>query len=270
MLAEKLDNALYLHAFSIKQLFKHNTICMKTKTYTHLLFAFCGILAVLPGTIGAQSASFSQYYTTRMHLNPALAGEQPGTAVTMAYREQWTNVPGGLRTVFASFEQRCKGVPDAIGLSVLNNTEGEGFLNTAEVNAHYARLIPFEGRKARAELRLGMRVGWGNKRIDWPRLVFSDQLHPVLGQILPQSPGAVPILQSKSYFSNGIGATLHLNLKKEKKLAGSWDFRLQICFVQTNRFNNWAPCSPPDIQSMPMSQSRFRAKALGATRCYSP
>jgi type IX secretion system PorP/SprF family membrane protein len=198
---------------------------MKAKPYSFTSFVFVGILVCLSANITAQSASFSQFLTTRMYLNPALTGLEPGVAGTVAYREQWTNVPGGLRTVFAGFDARCGQSFDGVGVTFLSNTEGEGFLKTTEINAQYARIIPLTGYsnkrgKVLFDLHLGVRVGWGNKRIDWPRLVFSDQLHPVLGQILPQSPGAVPILQSKSYFNNGLGACVRFStgVKRSKKV----------------------------------------------------
>jgi type IX secretion system PorP/SprF family membrane protein len=207
------------------------------------IWALTVALSTLGGILHAQSVSFSQFYASRMYLNPAFTGIEQGTSANVAYREQWGKVPGRLRTVFAAVDMGCG--YDGLGVSFFSNSEGEGFLNTTEVSAYYGRTVPMKisgrrrrlsGGRANFNLHLGARVGWANKRVDWPRLIFSDQLHPVLGVVAAQSPGAVPILQSHSYFDHAFGIAVRFDVagkfrkKEEQKIRGQFGFAVSNPF----------------------------------------
>ncbi len=220
-------------------------------------WAWVVVCTALSGALQAQSASFSQFYASRMYLNPAFTGIEQGTSVNVAYREQWGRVPGRLRTVFAAVDMGCG--YDGLGVSFFSNSEGEGFLNTTEVSAYYGRTIPMKlsgrrtrlsGSRANVNLHLGARVGWANKRVDWPRLLFSDQLHPVLGVVAAQSPGAVPIQQSHSYFDNAFGIAVRFDVggkfrkKAEQKIRGQFGCSISSPFQPNESLQQLATFLP--------------------------
>ena len=53
----------------------------------------------------SQDPYFSQFFANRVYLNPAYAGFDPGTTITLNYRNQWIGLPGGTLSSFNnSFE----------------------------------------------------------------------------------------------------------------------------------------------------------------------
>jgi type IX secretion system PorP/SprF family membrane protein len=130
-----------------------------------------------------QDPIFSQFFNTPLHLNPAYVGINGGVVGTTTYRRQWNEIPGGFNTMYASLETYEPCLPGAIGFSVMRDSEGEGLLTTTAANAYVGFIARAETRKAVHNWRLAVSPYWMEKRIDWERLVFSDQLDARYGAI---------------------------------------------------------------------------------------
>ena len=150
-----------------------------------LLFATLALISGGTGIVSttwAQDPSFSQFYASRLYLNPAFAGLEEGLSFSAAMRQQWRNVPTGFQTYMAAVDIQEPNINSAFGLLVNRDVEGAGALTTTNVSFTYAYLIPI---KDNVNIHIGLQPGWIEKSIDFSQLVFSDQLDAVLGNVRP-------------------------------------------------------------------------------------
>lgn len=150
--------------------------------------------------ITAQDPYFSQFYANRVYLNPAYAGFDPGTTVTLNYRDQWFGLPDGdigtfsdsYRTynVTAEMQVPCflqsdemnlgfalSGFRDEAGFAPLV-TQGFGLAVSYE-----KQLIPnvVRSRWRRLDLRIGLQTSLMQKSLSGDYFIYSSQLDPVIG-----------------------------------------------------------------------------------------
>jgi len=163
----------------------------------------------------AQDPSFSQFYASRIYLNPAFTGIENGISFSGASRMQWVNVDEGFKTYIASVEIQEPYLRSGFGLSLFHNTEGLMQLNTNGVSLSYAYHIPLD----KHNIHIGFQGHWVQKSVDWNKITFSDQLDPVFGDINPTT--AVPLLDRISYtdFDFGILWRFQKNMKIGKLLS---------------------------------------------------
>ena len=98
-------------------------------------------------TLWSQDPIFSQFFNTPLYSNPASLGMDGSITATAAYRNQWSKVPGGFTTKYLSVESFEPCLPGAVGMSVWQDTEGEGVLKTTAAGLHFAFIAIAETRK---------------------------------------------------------------------------------------------------------------------------
>lgn len=133
--------------------------------------------------LAAQDPQFSQFFNAPLHLNPAYVGMNGGVTATAVYRHQWNQIPGGFNTTYLSFDSFEPCLPGAFGMSVWHDEEGEGALTTTAAQLYFGFVGRVESRKTTSNFRIAVSPYWMQKRIDWDRLTFSDQLDPRFGNI---------------------------------------------------------------------------------------
>jgi type IX secretion system PorP/SprF family membrane protein len=131
----------------------------------------------------AQDPQFSQFFNAPLHMNPAFVGSNGGITATAVYRHQWNQIPGGFNTSYLSVDSFEPCLPGAFGMSVWRDAEGEGILTTTAAQLYFGFVARAESRKTVHNFRLALSPYWMEKRIDWDRLVFSDQLDPRFGNV---------------------------------------------------------------------------------------
>lgn len=163
----------------------------------------------------AQDPSFSQFYASRIYLNPAFTGIEQGISFAGVSRMQWINVDRGFNTYIASVEIQEPFLRSGFGLSVFHNTEGIMQLNTNGIALSYAYHIPLDNHN----LHIGFQGHWVQKSVDWDKIIFSDEIDPVFGVVNPTT--AVPLLDNISYtdFDFGILWRFEKDMKIGKLLA---------------------------------------------------
>lgn len=154
--------------------------------------------------LAAQDPASSQFFFNPLYLNPAFAGFNRNARIGTDYRNQWTAIPSKFVTY------NCWGdiyTPlFGFGFIAMQDVSGEGFLKTTSIGIlqSYEVLIPKVIR-----IRTGYNVTIANKRVDWNKLVFSDQLDELQGQVY--STGAVPgNRDGKTYADFTAGAMVDL------------------------------------------------------------
>jgi type IX secretion system PorP/SprF family membrane protein len=166
-----------------------------------IILAFFILIAV---KMSAQDPASSQFFFNPLYLNPAFAGFNKNARFGTNYRNQWTAVPSKFTTY------NCWGdiyTPlFGFGFIAMQDVSGEGFLKTTSIGflQSYEILIPKIIR-----IRTGYNVTIANKRVDWSKLVFSDQLDGLQGQVNTTS--AVPgNANGKTYADFTAGAMFDL------------------------------------------------------------
>ena len=172
---------------------------MKRQILSFLLF---GLFSAT--VIQAQDPVFSQFYSTPLALNPAFAGTTFAPRISASFRSQWptvANVGVAYTTYAVSYEQFVPQVNSGIGFTVLSDNAGDGLLKMTDFHAAYAYKIEVNDE---LQVKIGVEAGFRQYNIDWDKLVFFDQLHPIEGPVNPTNeirPDAI----SNTIFDAGAG-----------------------------------------------------------------
>lgn len=150
--------------------------------------------------------------------NPALAGSGGSQSVGLAYRQQWIDQgTPGYHTAVLSYEESLPCSIIDYGVSALWDLEGAGFLSTLEISPRVSVNLPVSiSSNHHINLRLGggFSFGWQDIRLD--RLVFSDQLDPKYGNILPTSFIPPDEDLTGQYIQPGIGIAMQMILNQRQ------------------------------------------------------
>ena len=154
----------------------------------------------------AQDPMYSQFYASPLHLNPALTGLSAAPVFHLNYRNQWPGINNAYATYSASYSQYAPSLRSGFGTMVMADVAGAGIYNTTQVGLFYAYDIRFDDD---FYIRIGMEGNFVNKRLNWSKLIFLDQLDPEFGAVGPggQTPPSAEQIgyPSISYFDVGAG-----------------------------------------------------------------
>ena len=164
--------------------------------------------------IRGQDPVFSQFYNAPLHLNPALAGNTFGPKVALNYRNQWPNLPWAYVTYGASYDQFFKKFNSGIGISILSDDAGRGIYKTNKIAFDYAYAIKLGKNNY---IKIGIEPSISQSRLNWSKLVFSDQINGTTGEITPGGsnlPGTEvePDNTNRLYFDVGVGGVYYNEL----------------------------------------------------------
>jgi type IX secretion system PorP/SprF family membrane protein len=153
------------------------------KTTLYLLSA---LVLLIINSAKAQDPLFSQFYNNPVYYNPAAVGLNPGLRARFAVREQWPQLPADLRTYTFSMDIAERKIPGSggLGLVILNDNAGTGYLKTSSVGLSTSVRVPLQENMVS---QVGITTTFVQKRLNWDNLVFTDQLHPIYGNIYESS-----------------------------------------------------------------------------------
>ncbi len=148
----------------------------------------------------AQDPHFSQFYSTPLNFNPAMAGTIDGTfRINTIYRDQWFTALSDPLTSFSlgadlklELNSKFTKKPDIIGLGIAFNSDRVSTfdLNSTSVNliAAYHKSL---SQKRNKYLSLGTSFGINQRSIKYENLFFEDQYNTLdafdlpTGEVLP-------------------------------------------------------------------------------------
>src|SRR5690606_11967076 len=116
---------------------------------------------------------FSHMYAIPLFLGPSFAGSTGGSRVAINGRDQWTAVAQEYVSYSVSADHYFRGTNNGGGLVLFQDQAGAGNLTTSYAALQYA--YSFNLAK-HFSLRPGLQVAYANRKIDYSRLVFGDQL----------------------------------------------------------------------------------------------
>lgn len=184
------------------------------------IFAFAVLCIFWTGSLQAQDPFFSQFYANPVYLNPAYAGLDPGTQLTLNYRDQWFGLPeGGYRTSNATLNQQIPCFANmtdggfGVAASFFKDQAGSAPLTTSggalAASFEYGGMQPdFEllgAKLERLDFRIGAQYGYLQNRLDEGRFIYSFQLDPTEG--LVGDPSTLN-LASDAYSSLNLGGMI--------------------------------------------------------------
>jgi len=152
----------------------------------------------------AQDHIYSQFYNAPNYLNPALNGQFEGDLrMNMIYRNQWSQIPGNLNYYTFSVDYNLPRLGGGVGLMISKSSEGTAYLNKVNIAGIYSYSVEFD----ESVLSFGVQGGMANRKLDYDKLVFLDQLGS--GGITGGISGAtLPEFNNKFYFDSGAGINL--------------------------------------------------------------
>lgn len=134
------------------------------KTYIQRACRMLGAVALLTmiGSTGIKAQLnplAAQYYNNEYLGNPAMAGLEKGLELNAAYRQQWSNMPGGpeLQNLTAAYGFKKVG----LGLNIVNDKAG--LQRQTRVVGTYAYHLEFNNAH---QVHLGISFGFMNQRLE--------------------------------------------------------------------------------------------------------
>lgn len=210
---------------------------------TKIKFSFLIICSFLLNSTlyGQLNPLSSQYFQNAYLANPAMAGIQKGFRVNLAYRNQWSSMPGSPRNTVVTSDYQNRRV--GLGLSMLKDQAG--LLNRTQVLGTYAYHLPLNGSES--ALHFGLSLGFNSQRLNSLEVVAAPN-DPSIANFENNTviDGAFGLAYTKGKF--GLEAAFN-NLKNQFNVelhnstdyttfytAASYAVTLQNNWVLTNKF----------------------------------
>jgi len=185
---------------------------------------------LLSGLI-SQDVMFYEPNQIRGFLNPALTGLYGSLSATVTTKEQYFNTLNDFTTAGVSIEYSLPCPKVDFEIFYINDIEGAAHLRTHHVGGNFVYTIPFETAHAYHNIRVGTKIQFTGKSIDWDRLVFSDQIDPKYNLLNSAGISNIssfefPETDSRNRFTLGIGVIHRMSLGRVNKWALTWGFAI--------------------------------------------
>ncbi len=144
---------------------------------------FIGMLAMWVSFAGwAQDPHFSQFYANPLYHNPAFTGtgRAGGPRVILNYRNQWARLRPGYLTYSVSYDQYFDKIGGGLGMQLLYDKAGDANVTLAQASFSYSYYLRLNQELG---LLMGVKASVFQRSIDYSKLIFGDQIHPVYGVI---------------------------------------------------------------------------------------
>ena len=153
---------------------------MRNRLQTLLFFA----LILRGGIVFAQDPIFSQFYAAPLQINPAFAGTAQSPFIAANYRMQYPAfLSGAAYSTFAvSFDRALNRTNSSVGFSIMTDDAGQGILRKTYASGIYAYKVNINKD---VQAKIGVEAGLIQSTLNWDKLVFLDQIDPILGATNP-------------------------------------------------------------------------------------
>ncbi|MCS6822604.1 MAG: PorP/SprF family type IX secretion system membrane protein [Microscillaceae bacterium] len=136
---------------------------------------FFSLFWVASYLIFAQDVHFSQFYANPLYLNPALTGTTGQGRFLFNFRSQFPALEGEFVSYNASYDQYFARQQSSLGILISTDKAGSAGLRSTNISLQYAYTVPLSSFWA---MRGGLQAGYGNRSVEYFKLVFGDQLAP--------------------------------------------------------------------------------------------
>lgn len=166
------------------------------------------IFTITSCVTAAQDYNFSQFWENRTYYNPAFAGLHPGELnTTLTYRRLWPKFPGNFSTIYLSADLKTYN-NYGFGIYALSSNEGGGFIKSVLGGLSYS-WRGYISKERNIYFQLGIKGSYNNERLDFNKYVYSGNLHPIYGNILP-TPSLQNVEEKHNYWDFSAGGMISL------------------------------------------------------------
>ncbi len=164
------------------------------------IFSIFILLIVTLSEVLAQDPQLSQYYSSALFTNPAMAGASRNIRFATSARSQYTKLNNNYKTGVFSADAYIGKVKSGLGLVGIYDVAGDGFLTTTSISAIYcynaeiSREWAFNG---------ALQGGIIQKKYDFNKFIFEDMIDPIRGPVNPTAEKLVVDQISIPNFSSG-------------------------------------------------------------------
>ncbi len=144
------------------------------------LFYGITILAILCSIVNsrAQDPQFSQSYLSRIYLNPATTGSEPGTTAFVNYRNQWSNIDNSFNTISFSVDAQSPRFSSGFGIHGMYDGNGSAGIRTNMAGLTYSYIVR---ASKNFNIHFGLGASYVHKMLDRSKLTFTSDLDPIYG-----------------------------------------------------------------------------------------
>ena len=139
------------------------------------VFSFLSIFILEIFSLSAQDPQFSQIFSDRLYLNPALAGTLECGEFNFNHHNPFPGFGKAYKTITASFDTYIDKIGGGIGVEFLKDSQGDGAINTVQFSILYSYKIKLNQN---FNLNLGIEAGIIQKKINFEKLVFNNMIDP--------------------------------------------------------------------------------------------
>lgn len=154
----------------------------------------------------SQDAEFSQYIFNPVYLNPAFAGSAGGPRFIFNYRNQWPALNKAYNMYTVSYDQHINSINSGIGFQLLSDNQANGLYRQTGFSANYNYLLRISDKTG---LRIGLKAGLQQYRIDWASLLFADQFDQSTAIPVTTTGEQLPSFTKKTLVDIGGGLLLY-------------------------------------------------------------
>ncbi len=133
-----------------------------------------------------QDMNYSQYFSTPIYYNPAFTGLNTGLRARFLFRDQWPSLPIDYKSYYFSADLGDRNLPGSggLGITINSDTPGIGLINNLSAALNIGVRIPIT---AFLVAQVGIKAAIMQRKINWEKLVFADNLDPRYGNIYQTS-----------------------------------------------------------------------------------
>jgi type IX secretion system PorP/SprF family membrane protein len=182
------------------------------------------VCCLLQISLHAQDPVFSQAFLSPVNLNPAATGAgEHDLRFSAIYRRHWWTIPSRMNYMAFSIDKFFPGISSGLGLLATHSSEG--FLNKSGIYGSYAytvcagtESVAANGGMPRWFWTGGLQFGLAQRRIDYSKLVFADELD--VNGVIPGSVSTadVAINNNKLFPDFAAGTFFNYNLTDNNRL----------------------------------------------------
>ncbi|MDH5366159.1 MAG: type IX secretion system membrane protein PorP/SprF [Cyclobacteriaceae bacterium] len=159
------------------------------------------------GRAYGQDMQYTQYYAAPLLLNPAFAGTSNDHRLILNYRNQWPSLPQGFTNYALSYDYNMSDYRSGVGFVVNVDNAGSANLRSTNIQFMYAYKVQISDKWVFSP---GLYFGYGQKSVDFNKLIFADQLQfDASGSAPTQDLSVSQNIQPESHFDFGSGVLLY-------------------------------------------------------------
>lgn len=141
------------------------------------LLLFLILFSLNSGISKAQDPYFSQVYSNLLYTNPAFAGIEAKSKLSLTYRNQWPGNTTKFETFFASYDQPVEILHGGIGITAMNDRSGS-VLNYVHLALIYSYNLKISNT---LYMQAGFRVSANQRNLRVDGLIFPNMISPARG-----------------------------------------------------------------------------------------